>query len=226
MIELSAEIHGVEEVARITNRFARQMTFAATKAINETLEGAQRETIESLQRHFIVRGTWYRPQQKYGIKAKFSRLNDLTASLYTAADWLVEHETGGTRTGKRAKKLAFPAVGPQQPRPQLPEKVVRALKPKRILPPPGYDPKVRRRGRRRARPFAFIVPSKKKSGVSLVLQRTTYDTKQKPLLMYVLETVRKFKQRPTVIEPTVEYFNRHFETIYSKWLDEALRTAR
>lgn len=157
-IKVSGDIAGVATLPK-------QITFAASRTINDLLERAQTNVIGELGKGLHIRGNWRTPGTRYGINAKFAKGRAQEGSIGTAADWLLEEE--GFNDGvKRAdhfsknrggvpSELAQPMIGTA--RPSLLAKM-----------PPGQKAGKLLQNTKRTK--AFIVTSKK-TGRRLVLQR-------------------------------------------------------
>ena len=72
----------------------KQAVFATAVALTNTAKDAQADVLDSLAQTFTLRGKWFAPSNKFGIKVKTARKDDLQSAVYTDADWLIPHETG------------------------------------------------------------------------------------------------------------------------------------
>jgi hypothetical protein len=110
----------------------RQIPFAMSKAINDTLREVQQWTVsEYLPSRFTLRAKgapWQRPGNKFGFNLRFANKTNLTGTLGSQAPWLKLQEEGGTKsvTGHR---VAVPTTELKSPQ----ELVSREKKPRRIL---------------------------------------------------------------------------------------------
>lgn len=99
---MSATVKGVDQVLRRVRDLPKQVRFATSVAINDTLKGVQAWTLNTaLPGQFTLRARgapWQRPGTKYGFNIQFANRNNLTGTLGSQADWLKLQEAGGTKT--------------------------------------------------------------------------------------------------------------------------------
>lgn len=180
----------------------RQVAFAASRAINETARQAQDSAIRAIQATFTTRARWFQPSNRFGVRVKPSRKDDLEATISTAADWLVPHETGGVKRARSGKDLAIAIVGTGGARPRFSSKLRANLKPRAL----GSQ--------------AFVI--KTKNGPVLFYRR---GKRQRLTPLFAIEHSARIRKRSTVVEPTVKVFARRFDRNFDKALREALATA-
>lgn len=90
----------------------KQITFAATKANNDTGQFARNEIERELDDELIIRGNWTKKNTRFGINvqnAKFASQFPETV-IFTRADWLLEEEGfhGGVKVPETGEHLADP----------------------------------------------------------------------------------------------------------------------
>lgn len=68
--------------------------------LTRTAGEGQQAVIGALKGTFTLRGNWFQPNMKYGIKRTMARGEKLEAVIGTNADWLVPHETGKNKTAQ------------------------------------------------------------------------------------------------------------------------------
>lgn len=178
----------------------RQLVYAAARALTRTAKDSQEEVIKSLRAAFTVRGTWYLPSNRFGIRIEPATVTRLESVVKTLADWLIPHETGEDKVA-RGRLLAIPFEGPGRPRPSHPAKVRRNLKPNAL-------------GR---------------AGVVIDTRRGPILAQRKGgrlTAMYGLEKRVRIRRRSTVIEPTIRTVARRLGANFEEVIAEALRTAR
>jgi hypothetical protein len=179
-----------------------QVEFAAARSLTEVAKQGQESSIRAIQATFQTRARWFLPSNRFGVRVKAARKGDLEATVGTAADWLVPHETGGTKHA-RAGDLAIPIVGTGTARPRFSSKVRRELKPRAL----GDK--------------AFIIQTK--SGPVLFFRR---GKKQRLTALYNLERSAKIRRQSVIIEPTVKVVRRRFDSIFEKNLRDAFASAK
>ena len=86
----------------------RNLRFGVAMGLTETAKQGQKAVQGSLRGTFTLRGSWWQQSNKFGIKIKAAKRDDLSAEVRTMADWLVPHEKGGTKTATRGGRLAVP----------------------------------------------------------------------------------------------------------------------
>lgn len=86
----------------------KQIVFVTARALTWTADDVRMDIREGIKDQFKVRNRWTEQGNKYGIKFKPATKKDLTATVYTRADWLVDHEKGATRKAERSKYRAIP----------------------------------------------------------------------------------------------------------------------
>jgi hypothetical protein len=88
-----------EVLLKIQN-IGKQLPFALSKAINSTAEKIRTNTLQGAKAVLNIRGSWSNPRTKFGFNVKPSTKANLTAEIYTKADWMVMQEDGGIKTAK------------------------------------------------------------------------------------------------------------------------------
>jgi hypothetical protein len=88
------------EVSLNIQNIGRQLPFAISKALNSTAEKIRTDTLQGAKAVLNIRGSWSNPRTKFGFNVKPSTKANLTAEIYTNADWMVMQEDGGIKTAK------------------------------------------------------------------------------------------------------------------------------
>lgn len=179
----------------------KQLVYAAARAATKTAQDSQAASIEAIRRTFTTRGTWYQPSSRFGVRVTPATAGRLEASVRTAADWLIPHETGEDKVATGGGLLAVPIVGRGRPRPTFRSKVRADLKP-RALGGRGVVLETRRG------PVLFARQDKRL------------------VAFYGLERRARIRKRSTVIEPTVQTVAQNFGDNLGAAIAEALRTAK
>jgi hypothetical protein len=185
-----------ENIRKLFN-LDKQIIFAAAQSLTEVAKESQTAVIADIQQTFTTRGNWYLPSNKYGIRVKAAKKNDLTAEVKTAADWLVLHERGGVKT-PQGRNLAVPTENVRRTARQI---ITRGQRPKNLK-------------------RSFVIQTA--SGPVLFQRRG----KRKIVALYDLEPKVKIKKESTVIEPTKLTVQRSFDRIFEKNLARAVQTAK
>lgn len=207
----------------------KQLRFATSTSLTKIAQRGQAKAIQNIKKAFTTRAPWYNPKRAYGIKVIPSRVNGPTALesvVWTAADWLVSHETEGGEDKKLSGKpgqagivprtFAIPSdmsfgsaalshVGPKR---TAGGAVSKGAKPARLV-------AVKRRP-------AFFVRAK--SGIVLLLQRLAKGAE--PVVRYVMPKKVKIKEEKT-INPAVEVVVQfQFDKVFDEEFQKALKSAR
>ncbi len=175
----------------------KQIIFAAAQSLTEVAKESQTAVIADIEQTFTTRGKWYLPGNKYGIKIKAAKKNDLTAEVKTAADWLTLHETGGTKT-PQGKHLAVPTDNVRRTKRQI---ITRSQRPRNLK-------------------RSFVIQT---ASGPVLFQRKG---KKKIVALYDLKPKVKIKKESTVIEPTRRTVQQRFDRIFEKNLANAVKTAK
>lgn len=175
----------------------KQIVFAAATALTAVAKEAQTDVIASIEKTFTTRGRWYMPGNRFGIKVKPARKDDLTATLGTAADWLALHETGGVKT-PQGHNLAVPTENVRRTKRQIITK--------------GQRPRNLKR--------AFVINT---ASGPVLFQRKN---KKTIVALYNLEPRVPIKRESTVIAPTEKTVQRRFDKIFADKLAHAVKTAK
>lgn len=105
MFDISSKIKSNFSGAAI----AKQARFATAVSLTQTAKDGQKEVLQTLPQTFTIRGNWSNPSNKFGIRIKSAKKNDLQSAVMSNADWLIPHETGDDKT-PRGNSLAIPTV--------------------------------------------------------------------------------------------------------------------
>jgi hypothetical protein len=89
-----------DEVLITIQNIGKQLPFAISKALNSTAEKMRTDTLQGAKAVLNIRGSWSNPRTKFGFNVKPSTKDNLTAEIYTKADWMVMQEDGGVKTAK------------------------------------------------------------------------------------------------------------------------------
>lgn len=214
----------------LLRQIPRAIVHATKQTCIATVQESQKVVQAKIKSVFVVRGNWYLESNRFGIHVRYPRSrDDLSARLETAADWLEEHETSGTRTPDRHEgHLAVPQVGAA--RPSIGSVVPAALKPRRILPNAsliGSRALIRTSGR-----------SSTNQGKRFTFKQTPFFLNRKGTaiferlpgnhlkLFYTLTRSSHIKKESTVTEPTIETVVTRFGAVFDQKLLETINFRR
>lgn len=158
-MKFEVDLRNARGVQTSLRRTAKQVPFALSQTINDTLKEVQDSTInEMLPETFTLRSRgaqWWLPRNRYGFKAKFARKSRLLGTLGSRADWLEDHERGGSRGGGEHRQ----AIPTQFWKPK--KEIIRKAKKPRAL----RDKAAKAKGNRRAgkirglKAVPFVLPT-------------------------------------------------------------------
>ena len=180
----------------------KQVTFATAQALTQTAQQAQAAVTKSVESTFTVRNNWDKPSNKFGIKVIPATKDNLQAGVATDADWLTQHETGGTKT-PAGNAIAIPTENVRRTKRDIVQKSQR----------PGAL-----RGKR------DIVLMTRNGPVLFQRRGRKGNTKLVPL--YRLAPRAKIKKASTVLEPTEQTVQAKLADNFFKALQNATATAR
>jgi len=95
-------------------KIVKQFTFAGAVALTKTAKEGQAAIISNLPNEFTIRGNWFQPSNKFGIRIQPAKKDKLVAVVGTNADWLEKFETGADKTPKN-QYLAIPTDNVRRP---------------------------------------------------------------------------------------------------------------
>lgn len=213
----------LEGDVKVVKELDRAITHAAKQTCIGVMQEAQPLVIQTIQKVFHVRGTWYQPSNRFGIHVRFNRnRDDLSASLETPADWLEEHETGEDKTpDKHDGHLTIPQVGAA--RPTVQSVVPAKFKARRILPNASLiSNRALVRASGKGKRFTTTTFFLNRAGTA-IFERLP-DRRLK--LFYTLTTRSHIKRQSTVIQPTEQLAQLRFGPIFNEKLRETIEFRR
>lgn len=191
-----AEVEIIGDLAALAS-LDEQITFASAAALTGAAKRGQSASIRAIRSTFTTRGQWFQPDNRFGIKVKPASKGDLESQVYTAADWLEKHETGGVKR-PRGRFLAVPTA---TARPN----------PRAVIPRANRPANLRR---------AFVAETRR--GPVLFERRPGGNIRA----LYGLEKSARIRKRSTVVGPVEQAVTSGFGPIFDEALEGALKTAR
>lgn len=181
-------------------QIAKQIRYGTAVGLTRTAKQGQAAVLDALRSTFTLRGTWYEPGNRFGIKIEAAKRDKLEAAVQTRADWLEIHETGGTRRPTK-NYLAVPTD------------LVRRNK-RQIIP---------RTQRPRNLQRSFVLQTK--SGPILFVRRGR-GKRSTIIPLYSLEKSVPVKKQSTFFEPISEVVKKHLRENIAREVKNALATMR
>lgn len=178
----------------------KQLPFALSKAINSTADRIREATLKGANDVLTLRGTWWKPRSKYGFNVKPSTKRNLTAEIYTKADWMVQHEDGGIKAAKGL--IAIPTIDVKRNKKDI---ITKGNRPRNIK-------------------NAFKVTAK--NGNEFIAKMSGRGKNKKLVILYWLEKKATIKGVFKFHDIAKQTFDKHFESDFRDAVDYALRTAK
>jgi hypothetical protein len=184
------------------DKILKNIKFGAAMGITDTAKQGQAAVVGALRGAFTLRGLWFEQGNRFGIKIKPAKVNDMTAEVRTRADWLALHETGGTKKAQGGR-LAIPT-----------ENVRRN---KKLIIPRGQRPAALR-GKR-----TFVV----RTAHGDVLYQRKYKGKRSSIVaLYNLEQSARIKKASTFREPIEKVLSRRLNANVRAGINKALASMK
>lgn len=186
-----------------SDKILKNVEYGIAVGLTRTAKEGQTAVLGALKGTFTLRGSWFQPNNKFGIKITPANRNKLESEVKTAADWLLIHEQGGTKTAKDGRRLAIPT-----------ENVRRN---KRMIIPKAQRPGALRNKR------TFVIQTSKGA---VLFQRRGKGKNSKIFALYDLEPRAKIKKQAIFIEPIDKVVKRRVNPNVEAEIRKALATMR
>lgn len=180
----------------------RNLRFGVAKGLTDTAKQGQAAVLGALRGTFTLRGSWFQQSNKFGIKVKPAKRDDLSAEVRTQADWLEKHETGGTKRAKSGR-VAVPTINVRRNKRDI---ITRANRPGRL------------RGKR-----TFVI---KTSRGDVLYQRKYKGKRSHIVALYNLEQSVRIRKRSTFFEPITRVVRRRLDRNIIAGMRHAIATMR
>lgn len=194
-------VHTVERPPA-ADKIVKNINFGTARGLTRIAKDGQSAVLGALRGTFTLRGSWFQQQNRFGIKIKPAKPNDLVSAVQTRANWIEPHEEGHEKEPIKGSHVAVPTDQ------------VRRNK-RLIIPrgqrPPGLGSK------------AFVLQTKKGP---VLAQRITRGKRKGLIVLYGLERKVKIRKQPTFYEPIEKAVKRRGERAILESIEDALRTMR
>lgn len=197
-------------------KIIKNMNFGIAVGLTETAKQGQRAVQGSLKSSFTLRGGWTDQSNKFGIKIKPAKRDDLTAEVRTNADWIEKQKKGGSVSGTKPGRTFKYRYGGE----------TYIARPTRELRPKGSTKVLKREvwpSTLRKKKGTFVI--KAKSG-SLLLMNRFADGPGGLTSLYILDPVITIKPVDTFEEPITKVVNRRLTANIEAGLKRAFATMR
>lgn len=180
-------------------KIARNIQFGTVRGLTQTAKEGQTAVIGALKGAFTLRGNWFQPFSKYGIRITPATMASMQAEIYSAADWLAKQEKGGeVFPYKGGTYLAIPTGNVRRSKSQI---IQRAQRPKNLK-------------------DAFVINSK--NGAKLLVQKHGRGRKKQIVVLYVLVPKIKVKEQHVFYDPIEKVVKRRLAENVEKYIQLAL----
>jgi len=159
-------------------QLVKNLPKAVALGLTRTAKDGQKAVQRKLENKFTIRGPWWKPRNKFGIKMKPAEKvdNPIAAYVGTMADWLELHEDGGIKR-PRGGRIAIPSKNVRRTKRQ---KIIKSERPRNLK-----------------RSFT----AKTKKGNELIFKVTGRGKRRKVTPMFLLKNRAKIKKQSPVIDP-------------------------
>lgn len=207
----------IPQVKLSLSKLQRMMKFANIKLINEVGKAVQDYMIKKhLPSKFTLRGKWYMPRSKFGLRLRFARSGRPEAILGTAAPWMLLQETGGRKRPAPGRGKFAVATGAR-------------ANPSQRIASAKYVSKIADRAKATKGQRAFW--AKMPDGRALLISRSGRGKKGKKATKVEYSTIRsapikaRFGFIPTAIREVRKRLPRYWKIIWRQEVEEAMRRA-
>ena len=156
---LTVELETSEALRALDDLRRRQVPFATARALTQTAADAQRVIRSELPDRFVIRSRWL----EQGIRTERATKREPVSVVYSRDPFMVEHETGGRRRGRKGVR-AIPRAIRKTPK----QRITPARRPAAIL----------------KRKRTYVGPIREGSSTEAIFQRVGKSGRR---LLYVLE---------------------------------------
>ncbi len=201
MLELEISDKSIKRTMRWMDDVGKkQIPFALAVALTKTAKDVQKDELKHLHREFTIRNKW--PERgPLAVKITPATKKRMFATVFTKADFMPLHETGGTKIPE-GNHLAIPTSNVKR----------------------GKTGKITKGQRPRNLKKSFVLETK--GGQLGIWQRKGRGKRSEIKPMYWLEPRANIKKSWDWFRTGFKTINRTFNDNFSKSLDKALRTSR
>lgn len=181
------------------NRVRNQISKGFAKGLTAIAKAGQEESIRDINATFTVRGGWFQPSNRFGIKVKPAKAEALKAEVTTLASWLVLHETGGTKQPS-GSNLTIPQDAKRNKR----DIVQKSQRPRNLG----------------AKAYVINLPT----GKALVQKIKRGPGKGRLRFLYWMEPTAQIRKQSTFFEPITKTFLRRGQRLVVEAIQAALQS--
>lgn len=182
------------------NRVQNKISKGFAKGLTAIAKAGQEESIRDINATFTVRGQWFQPSNRFGIKVKTAKAENLKAEVTTLASWLVLHETGGTKQPSGAN-LTIPTPDVKRNKRDI---VQKSQRPRNLG----------------GKAFKINLPT----GKALVQKIKRGAQKGRLRFLYWMEPTAQIRKQSTFFEPITQTFTRRGQRLVVDSIRAALQS--
>lgn len=181
----------------------RNLRFGVAMGLTATATQAQTAVFGALRGTFTLRGGWFQKTNRFGIKVKPAKRDDLVAEVRTNADWLVPHEKGMVKTGRTGGRIAVPTENARRNKRDI---ITRTNRPSAL------------RGKR-----TFVI---KTTRGDVLFQRKYYGKRSYIVALYNIEPRVRIRRQSTFFEPIGKVVRRRLDDNIKRGMIRAIATMK
>lgn len=185
-----------------SEKITKNINFGIARGLTRLAKDGQSAVRGALRGAFTLRGTWFEQQNRFGVKIKPAKPNDLESAVQTRADWIERHETGQDKASIEGHNIVVPT-----------DQVRRN---KRFIIPRGQRPKG-------LGTKAFVLQTKHGP---VLAQRITRGKRKGLIVLYGLERKVRIKKVDVFEKPIEKVVGRRGARIIEQSIVDALATMR
>jgi len=195
----------ITSIKKYINNVPNQLNHGIAIGLNKTAEHIRESELKAVNSIFTIRGNWWKPKTVFGFNVKYAKKNDQSAEIFTRADWLNLHVTGGIKTPK-GNNLALPTNVVKRNKKDI---ITRSNRPKNI------------KGS-----FKINVTTKTGKHLTAIAKKVGRGKNKKLVIMYWLERNAKIKKEYDFYEIGKKVFDRNVKIYINEGIEQSFRTAR
>lgn len=126
-------IPSADNALKLLARYASQIPFAVSVALNKTADKVTEAEVVELKQRFKLRREWYKRGTRFGVNVTPSNKANLTARVFSKAPWLIQQDEGGNKKAGRHPSITIPDKGIRQSSDRL---IPKKLSPAKVMKQP------------------------------------------------------------------------------------------
>jgi hypothetical protein len=188
-----------KEINSFIGSFPKQLNYGSSVGLNKLAEHIRESELAGAKHSLTLRGRWYEPRSRFGFNVGYAKKNDLNATVYTRADWLVLHTEGGIKTGRG--RIAIPTAEVKRSNRDM---ITRAKRPRNIK-------------------DSFVIHTAKGDAIAV---RKGRGKRSRLVILYWLQKQAKIKKVYDFYEIGRKVYDRNAQRYLGDGIDVALRGMR